>query len=152
MAPLFEFQISPPIVKLLCNVARWPAWIINHNNHCHRTALTSQHHLGSSIASSRLSDRISSAFWSHLLAPSLTMENDPTVINHSLQLLSTAAGTLSTSTGNAKKRSSVDKDLDILKKKLKQGTLNVIARDLVERKKLKSGRMPHNAIIDAVQL
>jgi hypothetical protein len=77
------------------------------------------------------------------------MENDPTAIN-SLQLLSTAAGTLSTSTGNAKKRSSADKDLESLKKKLKQGSLNVVARDLAERKK-KNGRMPHNAIVDAVK-
>jgi hypothetical protein len=53
---------------------------------------------------------------------------------------------------NAKKRSSIDKDLESLKKKLMRGSLMVVATDLAERKKkTKTGRMPHTAIIDAVQ-
>jgi hypothetical protein len=80
----------------------------------------------------------------------LTMENDPTVIN-SLQLLSTAAGTLSTSTGNAKKRSSDDKKQQSLKKRLKIASLRLMATDLVEERRNNEGKTPHDAIKNAIR-
>jgi hypothetical protein len=59
------------------------------------------------------------------LFSSLTMESDPRVIN-SLQLLSAFAGALKRQS-NAKKRSSDDKKQGSLKKKFKEGRLNIMA-------------------------
>jgi DNA polymerase elongation subunit (family B) len=68
------------------------------------------------------------------------MEERPTVINSlcCCQWLRK----LEFQQGNAKKRSSVEKDLESLKKKT-EGTTDVMARDLMRRRK-NSGRMPKN--------
>jgi hypothetical protein len=83
------------------------------------------------------------------------MENEPPAINSLKRpLLSAFAEALSTSKrrqSNAKKKSSDDRNQEKLQKKMRQATLDVVARNLFEAKENNGGRMPHQEIQKAIE-